>query len=194
MPDVSQILVGATKDVEDAEVPDDLREIAFREAIRLREASAGLTTGGADEGTGSGGGGGGGGEATGEGAIPQIASRFGVDAARVGEVFTERDGEVLLAIGTKALSSGKRPATKEIALLVAGARQATGVEDWTSVDKIRGWCEEYGKYDGPNFAKTIADMDDLFQFTGKGQKREVRLRQPAWEAAGELTGRIRGGE
>lgn len=190
MADVSQILIGAMKDVEDAEVPEDLREIAFKEAIRLREASAGLVPAG-DGGTGSGGGGAG---DAGDGAVAQIAARFGVDPAQVEEVFTERDGDVLLAIGTKALSSGKRPATKEIALLVAGARQATGDEEWTSVNSIREWCETYGKYDNANFAKTIADMEDLFQFTGKGQKREVRLRQPAWEAAGELVSRIVGGE
>jgi hypothetical protein len=192
MAEVSQILIGAMKDVEDADVPEDLREIAFKEAIRLRETSAGLVPGG-DGALGTGGGAPGGAAVVGDGAIAQIAARFGVDPAQVGEVFTERDGEVLLAIGTKALSSGKRPATKEIALLVAGARQATG-EEWTSVNSIREWCETYGKYDNANFAKTIADMEDLFQFTGKGQRREVRLRQPAWEAAGELVSRIVGGE
>lgn len=190
MADVSQILIKAFKDVEDAKIPDDLREIAFKEAIRLREVSAGLTGGATPEGAGEDGGGEGSGA---PGAIAQIAGRFGVDAVQVGEVFTERDGEVLLAIGSKSLSSGKRPATREIALLTAGSRQATGVEEWTSVNKIREWCEQYAKYDAPNFAKTIADMDDLFQFTGKGQKREVRLRQPAWEEARDLVRNIVGG-
>ncbi len=194
MTDVSQILGGALKDVEDAKIPDELREIAFKEAVRLREASAGLTPSESSGAAGVKPGAVVGQSGVSDGPLAQIAQRLGVDATLVGEVFTVRDGEVRLAIGSRSLSQGKRPATREIALLVAGARQAAGVEDWTSVGTIREWCEEYGRYDSPNFAKTIADMDDLFQFSGKGQKREVRLRQPAWEEAGDLVGRLVGGD
>ena len=186
----SNILVEALKDVEDAKVPDDLREIAFKEAIRLREAGA-QPSDGSDPAEGKQGG-----DAAPAGGKPleQIASRFGVDASAVGEVFAVRDGEVQLAVGSRSLASGKATGAKDIALLIAGARQATGVEDWTSVGVIREWAKHYGKFDSTNFGKTISAMDDLFQFTGDRQQREVKMRKPAWEQAGELVTRIVGGE
>lgn len=186
MNDVSKILVDAFKDVEKAKVPDDLREIAFREAIRLREGREAprddMPTPEAKLSPKKGG-------SSTRGALAQIADRFGVSEAQLSEVFAERDNESRLAIGTRALPGGKAPATKEIALLVVGARQATG-EEWTSVNVIRDWCKEYGKYDSANFGKTVAGMDNLFQFSGKGQKREVKMRQPAWEEAGDIVRRI----
>lgn len=191
MDDVSQVLVGALKDVQEAKVPEDLREIAFKEAIRLREAATGA---GATGGPARGSRGGPESERNDGAPLGQIASLFGTDQSLVNEVFNVRDGEVRLAIGSRSLAAGKRPATREIAVLVAGARQATGQEEWTSVNAIREWCEEYDKYDRANFAKSIAAMDDLFQFAGKGQKREVRMRQPAWEEAGDLVRRLGGGE
>lgn len=191
MNQVSDILVNALQDVEKAKVPEDLREVAFKEAIRLREEGAPQSASGSAKPTqphstakGS----------SGDGALAKIATRFGVESSQAAEVFVERDGEVRLAVGTRALSAGKAPATKEIALLIAGARQACEVEEWTSVNVIRDWCKEYGRYDSANFGSAIASMEDLFQFSGKGQKREVKLRQPAWEEAGDIIRRMVGGE
>ena len=186
MNEVSEILVGALQDVEKAEVPDDLREIAFKEAIRLRESEAEQAANGGE-------GASGGGDSEG-GPVGQIASRFGVENGQAEDIFDVRDGEVQLVVGSRALSAGKATATKEIALLIVGALQASDDEDWTSVDAIREWCKHYGKYDPANFGKTIASMEDLFRFMNTGQKREVKMRQPAWEEAGDVVRRLLGGE
>jgi hypothetical protein len=191
MNQVSDVLVNALQDVEKAKIPEDLREVAFKEAIRLREEGAPQSASNRAKlaqphSTAK--------VSGGDGALTKIATRFGVESGQVAEVFVERDGEVRLAVGTRALSTGKAPATKEIALLIAGARQACEVEEWTSVNVIRDWCKEYGRYDSANFGSAIASMEDLFQFSGKGQKREVKLRQPAWEDAGDIIRRMVGGE
>jgi hypothetical protein len=190
-PKNSNILVQALKDVEDAQVPEDLREIAFKEAIRLREAGA---SSGGDEGGLSSATQDSGASGTVGKPLEQVAARFGVEPAVVGEVFAVRGGEVQLAVGSRSLASGKATGAKQIALLIAGARQATGVEEWTPIGVIREWCKHYGKFDSTNFGKTVSAMDDLFQFTGERQQREVKMRQPAWEQAGELVHGIVGGE
>ena len=164
--------------------------LAFEEALRRRGGNAKSSD---DSGSGTGAGlvqkpssGGDG--------LPQVAVRFGLEVTQVSEVFVDRDEEISLGIGAKAIANSKASGTKEIALLVAGARQATGAEEWTSVNVIRDECKHYGKYDGANFGKTITEMEGLFQFTGKGQSREVKMRQPAWEAAGDLVRRVLGGD
>lgn len=187
---ISDSLKAALSDVQEAEIPEVLMPVAFEEALRLRRSDV--------KPSGNGGSGGSPGLAgtpsSGGGGLSQVAVRFGVEAAQIAEVFVDRDEEIRLGIGAKALASSKASATKEISLLIAGARQAAGVEEWTSVNVIRDECKHYGKYDGANFGKTITEMENFFQFTGKGQSREVKMRQPAWEAAGDLVRRVLGGD
>lgn len=190
MTEISEHLKAALVDVHEAEIPESLLPLAFKEALRLR-AGEGLAPGsqGQSRATAASAP-----QVSGEGGLSDIAARFGVDAAMVSEVFVERDGEIHLGIGAKAIAAGKATGTKEIGLLIVGARQAAGVEDWTSVNVIRDEVKHYGKYDQSNFGKTVTEMEDLFQFSGKGQGREVKMRQPAWEAAGALVQRLVGGE
>jgi hypothetical protein len=192
MTDISEHLRLALTDVQEAKIPEVLMPLAFEEALRLRggRAKLQLTRGSGPEGGGSDG-------LTppaSEGDLSDVAARFGVDSSAVHEVFVQKDGEIHLAIGSKAIAASKATGTKEIALLVAGARQAIGGEEWTTVNAIRDECKHYGRYDSSNYGSTITEMEDLFQFTGKGQSREVKMRQLAWEEAGTLVRRLVGGE
>lgn len=192
MTDISDHLKAALSDVKDAQIPEVLMPLAFEEALRLRGGKPGTQS----EGSSGSGSPGSNGEQTPvvDGDLSDIAARFGVDLSAINEVFVQKDGEIHLAIGSKAIASGKATGAKEIALLVAGARQAIGSEDWTSVNAIREECKHYGRYDASNYGSTITEMENLFQFTGKGQSREVKMRQPAWEEAGDLVRRLVGGE
>lgn len=192
MTEISDRLKAALADVEEAKIPESLKSLAFEEALRLRAGKQKASTE-KEEGPGVGK------EpghepSPGMGELSAVAARFGVDSGAVNEVFVQKDGEIHLAVGAKTIAAGKATGTKEIALLVAGARQGIGSEEWTSVNVIREECKHYGRYDSSNFGSTITEMENLFQFSGKGQGREVKLRQLAWEEAGALVRRLLGGE
>lgn len=189
--DVKDILTQARRAVEDANVPDDLREIAFSKAIDILSQGAAVphratatsteparsidatastdTTSHTDS------------------ATATIARRIGVPLAVVSEVYYEEDGELGLSIPSSRLSRDKASGTREIALIVAVGRQAGGFDPgWTPTAVIREFCIYYSKFDQRNFAFTIARMDDEFQLKGKGQRREVRVKQRGYEKAAEL--------
>jgi hypothetical protein len=196
-----EILIGALEDVEQAGLPDDLREVGFAKAIDLRAAPAAAgpssASGGVanptvvptpadlaeDNGNGS--------------PIATIAGRLQIAPDTVSEVFATHGGDLEVIVSVGRLSNRAATATKEIALLVAGGRQAAGLDEWTSWDEIRRWCAEFKKLDSPNFAKTMREMDDVFN-TRKAsvRKLQVRLAKPGWERLGDeirrLGGEVRG--
>lgn len=112
-----------------AEIPDDLREIAFSKAVDLIHAPVTTSTQNRstayDRQTSNG-------EVLVEQAdedsdiIDRMASRLEVDIAIIERVFREHDGEPHLKLLTNQLPSGKTPATREIALLITAARQSLG--------------------------------------------------------------------
>lgn len=188
MNDFSKILIQAKEDVKRADLPDDLREAAFKEAIRLRATAAGV---GPEEP-----------ERRPErptppansDALDKIAERLRVPKSALEDVLDEHDGELDLIIGARKLPSSTQAGAQSIALLVASARQAAEIEEWTSVDTIRKVCEDFKKYDSANFAKSLSKMDDFFRMRGRGQKREFKLARPGWDAAGDLVRDLTGGD
>lgn len=95
----------------------------------------------------------------------------------VDEAFEVEDGVPRLTIARGKLASSKKAATQQIALLVAAARQAVRVENWTESKTIRKAVERYGKYNSPNFAAAISELEDDFSYSGKGQSRRVKVRR-----------------
>lgn len=191
------VLAEALKDVEEAGVPEDLREIAFAKAFDLR---AGTTRASHPSGAS--------GEVGGSAVVPatrgqldsggdplaRIAARLEIDVETVGEVFDVNEGEVELIVPVGKLPGRVATATKQIALLVAGGRQAAGIEDWTSLDRIREVCAYFKKLDSGNFAKTVREMEDVFNFRNASQRKiQVRLARPGWELLADEVRRL-GGE
>ena len=97
-------------------------------------------------------------------------------------------GTVELVLPPSRFAPAKARATEQIALLVAAARQAAGLDEdgWTSVERIRDACENFKRYDSGNFASAIKGMDDVFTVRGSGRDRRVRMTAPAWQRAKEL--------
>ena len=196
-----EVLIAALQDVEDAKIPDDLRAVALWKAIDLRAGigaverpGAGSTPTGAgssrlqqeattgDTGARSG------------DSLASIAHRLGLDRATVEEVFTVQGADLELIVPVGKLPSKVAAATKEIALLIAGGRQAAGVEEWTSWDIIRVVCIDYKRIDSTNFAKTVREMDDVFNFRKDSERKlSVRLARPGWDRLAEAIRRL-GGE
>jgi len=190
--DYRDALIEVLADIEAAKVPDDLRETAFAMGLDLKlglvKARPTLPAGAtvmetqppsADgqpkllaSGTG--------------GAAAALASRLGVSVEDIGEVFDFDGSDPDLIVGTGKLSSGAAAATKEIAVLIAAARQATG-EEWTPFAEIRAVADQYGKLDSANFASTMKELEDYFSFRSPSpRKREVKLNRPGWERASAL--------
>jgi hypothetical protein len=188
----SELLVEAERAVEAANVSRDLRTVAFEKAfdVLCREAGlGGATPGGSREihrGTHDG---------KAEGGLVAMARKLNVELDTLNELFAANDrGDIELVVGVGKLQSTTAAATKQIALLVSGARQLSGIEEWTASREIRAVCANYGRFDNANFAKTLRDMDNAFSFKGKAQQLEVRLHQRGIEALKALIATITGNQ
>ena len=186
-----EVLVATLKDVNETEVPDDLRVIAFTKVFDMRSGQGGPSTRDNKQparttGNGSGG------LIAGD-LLDAVAARAGIDRETVAEVFDERNGGLELIIGPRKLPPSVSAGTKEIALLVAGGRQAAGIEEWTSLDDVRDVCQEFKKLDSGNFAKTIKSMTDEFNVRKESERKTVvRVSRPGWDAFSKLLVRLSG--
>jgi hypothetical protein len=199
LPSPREVLIDALKDVDEADVPEDLREIAFAKAFDLRAGTVVPAVQNLSHGTQ------GAGRASADGSssgasepdtddlLTNVAERLKIDRGTVAEVFTAHDGVLELITSPTKLPDKAATGTKEIALLIAGVRQAAGIDEWTSTDEIRKACIDYKKYDSPNFAKTIREMGDVFNYRKESERKVlVRLAKPGWERLAAVIKRLAG--
>jgi hypothetical protein len=187
---LKDILAEALRAVEEAEIPGELREIAFAKAIDLaadpqpvRARAAGASHRQQVQ------------EALGDDAdgLQRIASKLKLDREVVSHVYyISSDAKGLeVVVSPTRLPSRFGPAIKELALLVAAGRQAAGIDaEWTAAEEIRKVCEHFKRNDPSNFATYIKQMEDVFSIRGTAYKREVRMTMPAWEQATALVARL----
>jgi hypothetical protein len=197
--EVKDTLAAALKAVTEAEIPAELREVAFAKAVdllaaKIPAAPANGTSGAVND------------AATpaeaqsggqtvapsGVSALDRIATKLGVDRELVEEVFAETDGSIDITVSPRKLAPAKQEASRQIALLITAGRQAAGVEERTATDVIRAKCEEFRKLDPTNFGKAIGGMHDEFSFQGPPRKRLVKLSRQGWPAAVDLVKRLTG--
>jgi hypothetical protein len=184
----SEIIRDAVKAVEDADVPDDLRAAAFDWAVKL------LT----DEVTSQSDSSGGPGteveraSAQPAGPLAAAASRLGVPRAIFDDVFHSDGDSIGVGLAASRFDKTRSGGTRQLALLIAAARQAAGLEEWTPTTAIREVCRDYGKFDSANFASTLRTMGDVFNFRGRGHQLEVRLTRPGYERAAQLIQELAG--
>ncbi len=184
---IEHVLREAAAAVAAADVPEDLRSVAFGKAVDLIVGvpPAGDETTGKreapDEETGSS-----------DDPLQKIATRFETDLELIDESFEVEDDEPKLTMSRSKLASSKKGATKQIALLVAAARQAAAIEQWTESKVIRDVVEGYGRLNSPNFAVAISELDDDFSFSGTGQNRKVKVRRDGFKRAGGLIQSLQG--
>lgn len=111
-----------------------------------------------------------------------LAEYFKVDSEQILDIFDVSDDSPGLTIRTAQLSSSKAEATREIALLVTGARTALGLD--TGASHIRDTTDQYGKLDSGNFMTTLTTMPEL-SVLGKRRSsdRVVRMKVRGAEKA-----------
>jgi hypothetical protein len=196
---VADILGEAIAAVNEADVPDDLKQAAFSKAVdvimarRTAETAAPMGTAAAAPAAAA--------APTVDRAVPTAGAIVGSIAARlrlnpevVGEVYDETDGKLDVIVPPRKLAAGKATATKQLALLVVAARQAAEIEEWTDADEIRRFVEDFKRYDQANFAATLKDMDDIFRVKQSGRKISLKLSRPGWDRAVELITKLSGEE
>jgi hypothetical protein len=175
--EIKDILAAAVRDVDDADVPRELREVAFAKAVDLRSGrtqeriSPSLASGTA--------------EGERDGLLARVAARFRIDEQALSEVLEVRDDEVSVIVAPSRLPRQKAAAMRDVALLVTGARQAAGIDDgWTPTEVVREACRTIGVFDSANFASEIGAMGAFFGFKGSGRDREIRVNLRGFEQAG----------
>ena len=123
--------------------------------------------------------------------VDAIARYFKIDSRDVGHIFDASGVEPVLSVHTSRLTGAKASATREIALLVAGARTAVGQETTTS--HLRSAAEDCNKLDRTNFMKTLGDMHEISVLGKLGsQNRVVRMKVSGAEKAQILAQRLIG--
>jgi hypothetical protein len=189
--EVVEALTLARRSVEEADLPPQWQDLAFREV--LRSLLAGVQTeeprpfaatqsdtsrphsGGPTSPR-----------------MAQVAVRLGVSEPLLADVFSIEDDALTLHVSSGRISATKSKATREIALLVVAARQASGIdESWTAVNHVRDTLAQYSRYDTSNFAKYLRETDDVFNLRGK-PVQHLRLTRPGWEAAAALAQSLTG--
>lgn len=192
--DVKDVLITANRAVQEAELPEDLKDTAFAKAVDLiagtgqvaRPSSAVVSTPTrsadifgqptVDDG----------------GTLGRIAAKLRVDIDTVRELYNEEDGKLEVTVPSAKLETSKKGATKQLALLVAAGRQAAGLEEYTPLERVREVAELFRRYDSPNFARTIQEMEEDFSFRGESRSRAIRVSRPGWEHVTRLIGELEG--
>jgi hypothetical protein len=124
----------------------------------------------------------------------KISAVLKVDRDTLELVYALQDNEPHVVVAPKRIAPNKAEATRQLGQLVAAARQAAGLEEWTSTATIRKIVTDYGRLDGGNFAASIQQMDSVAVIRGKGQQREVKITKPGLEATADLIKSLAGPE
>ena len=120
-----------------------------------------------------------------------VAEYFKIDSEQVHDVFDVTNGNPSLTIHSTQLPESKANATREIALLVTGARTALGLD--TETTHVRGIVDDYGRLDSRHFMETLTNMTEL-AVLGKRRSpnRIVRMKVRGAEKAETLIKRMLG--
>ena len=114
-----------------------------------------------------------------------ISHFLSIDPAKALDLFNLEGGDPEIQVPSKGIPAGKAAGTRAIALLVCSVRTALGIE--TTTRHVREAVDRYGRYDAPNFMKTLTAMSEI-AVRGKphSDNRVIRLRVIGEEAARDL--------
>lgn len=176
------MLKAALQAVEDANIPTDLRAIAFTKAIDVLSGSDDTTVRSSGKAENGGGGGGGGGPATESDRLKKIADALSVPQERIEMLFVEHDDELQVAADPARLGSSMKDRAKSVALLVAAGRQLGGWDDGPTGDSvIRAEVDRLGVYDNTNYSRHVKELNAWFNVNGTGRSTTYKLKFPGRE-------------
>jgi hypothetical protein len=183
---VADLLTRALVAIDAAQVPDDLREIAFTNALSFLNGGLTPTPPGSSAPTLGDAMAAGAGTSSGSGLLDKIAAALGVEPAKIKRVFAEQDGVPQLIVKSNTLPKTKAAAAHDIALLLMAGRQLGGLDDYTEAAILRETVKRYGKFDRANFAGQMKALDHYILTEGKGASTKRKLTHPGIEAAAKM--------
>lgn len=117
--------------------------------------------------------------------LSAVAAAFDVDPTVIEQVFSDDDDQLIIIAPSRRLASTSRGAMRQVAILLACARQAGGWDgSWTQPGTIRNECQRidvYSKHFG-----TVLDGLDSFSGQGTGAQRQLRAHNASYKAAREV--------
>jgi hypothetical protein len=193
--EVSEILAIAQAEVDKAKIAGPLKPIAFDKAVDLVAASAGLSVGKAAAPSPAPSTRSSGGAPASDGTLlGSVSARLKIGLDTLKEVYHEQDGKFDIIVSPGVLEKAKSTGMKQLALLVAAARQGAELEEFTDADHIRHFADAFNKYDEGNFATDLKGMTEEFRIRRDGRKILVKLSRPGWDTAAALVRRLGGDE
>ncbi len=196
---LTQRLRAAVEAVEAAEVPRDLREIAFTRALDATlgsvappsdapPAQQGDGAPSASEQKGA--------SVVSGSPMAKLAEGLGIDPALATQVYDIDEDGLHVALAPSKFSDKVTQAMEEIARLVVAGRQAAGLDaEWTSFNDVRAVCENRGRFSSGNFSACVSRLDgDGFRVRGTGRKKEAKANATGLEKTGQLIVQLAGQE
>lgn len=185
-----QVLKTASAALDEAQIADDLRPVAFEKAF---DFVAGVTQGRSGGHAGAGTSADVGNDAGGDSSLQQIAGKLNLGVDVVSRVYDVDSEGVHLTVSRSALDSTKKAAMQEVIRLIAAGRQALELDEFTPAKLLREACEDRGVLDAGNFAGAMTALDGHgMRIRGTGAARELKLNAAGFEAAAEDVKRVLG--
>jgi hypothetical protein len=195
--EVSEMLKKAWTAVEDAGLPDNIHEVAFREAMRVMVPATGAPVAvspraGKPGGSGSGGsraGGPGGGSSSNDGAISvtedeiyaKVVAQTSVDRGKLEEVVHLDDDVLKVSLPGIRLGKNNAEKTRAVAQILTIVRGFGLDEAETSVEFVRAEAVRLKCYDSPNFSTHLGKLNGYI-ITGSGTNRRIRAKAAGIQA------------
>lgn len=186
---VTEVLEAAWQAVQAARIPEDLREVAFEQAVGLVAGPSAGASAARQSGPGGKGskpkaasGGNGAGEATDAGPVIEDEDEFfatflsesGVEEEVLRSVYFIKDGRVRLSLSRRALGESLAAKNRTVAMLTLGARHYVEGEMSLKITEIRDAIKPHG-YDPTRNLSSHLDAIPGTQAIGAGNDRAVRV-------------------
>lgn len=181
---VHEVLRQAWLEVEKAELPEALHEVAFTHAFAMlslgrvpapvantAQALTGRSAGSHD------------GPATAAGGrdpFEEFSLETGIERHTLESVFYREGDTVGISLRNHRLGKSKADQTRTVALLILCARYFLLGESEVSIEHVRAAAEDLKCYDSPNFSKTLDKVEGV-NLTGPKGKKSLRFKPDTLE-------------
>lgn len=122
----------------------------------------------------------------GSGSLSSIAAWLDITEDEVEGCFGDAGEGPQVTISPRRLAGSKADATRQLAQLVLAMRQATGIDEYTSVGEIRTVVNDFGKLDSSNFAAHLGALDAVATAVGRGSSKKLKVTRVGREKIAEL--------
>lgn len=191
--------------VEDSGVPENMQELAFKEALRLLLGTAQPVAPagrGSDAGAGSGSGskqsvldpgeGDGPSNVDEQAVIAAVSDHTGVPAEKMEQVFHIGNGAVKVSVNHNALGKNSADKARATAQIITVVRKIGLGHNDTDFDIIRDECQRKHFYDSKNFASGHMPGIDGFVVKGEGRNKRLEARTSGINAFSGLIDKVLG--